>query len=271
MGDRRSKEDDVNKISSSIFVTNFPDNFSAKELWKACNQYVSVVDAFIPNRRSIAGKSNTYNKGAQNGSRVVLKESRMYGSSKSYAHAVKIRPQIVNEKEDSPAIVLDDTCINKKLMGKVKEFSSLTNLKVVLDERVTWLDIEGIPLKVWSKNTFSRITAKWGALVYFEDQEEGYLHSRRVCIKTKFVENIFESFKIIIQGKTYWIRAKEVTGWIPDFLEDDEKGSRSDDEGSFDSNSDDNCEMNKGSNLEGDTDIEEFAGTILRRNNPLVT
>nr|GEV92727.1 homeodomain-like protein [Tanacetum cinerariifolium] len=54
---RRSKEDEVNKISTFIFVTNFPDQFYVKDLWKACNQYGSVVDAFIPNRRSKAADS----------------------------------------------------------------------------------------------------------------------------------------------------------------------------------------------------------------------
>ncbi|GJT56370.1 RNA-directed DNA polymerase, eukaryota [Tanacetum coccineum] len=49
---------------------------------------------------------------------------------------------------------------------------------------------------------------------------DGYLHSRRVCIKTTLVENIYESFKVIIQGKTFWIRAKEVSSWMPDFEED---------------------------------------------------
>ncbi|GJT64973.1 ALP1-like protein [Tanacetum coccineum] len=44
--------DEVKKISTLIFVTNFPDQFYAKDLWKVCNQYGNVVDAFIPNRRS---------------------------------------------------------------------------------------------------------------------------------------------------------------------------------------------------------------------------
>ncbi|GKE05161.1 hypothetical protein Tco_1397179 [Tanacetum coccineum] len=134
-----------------------------------------------------------------------------------------------------------------------------------VDERVTWLDIEGIPLKVWSKNTFSRITAKWGDLVYFDEQEEGYLHSRRVCIKTKQVENIVESFKIIIQGKIYWICAKEAIGWIPDFEEDDEKASRSDDQRSNDGNIDENSGMHKCSNMEGESDIEEVAETTFEK------
>ncbi|GKF60610.1 nucleotide-binding alpha-beta plait domain-containing protein, partial [Tanacetum coccineum] len=56
MGHHRSDEDDVHKISTSIFVTNFPDQFSAKDLWKACSQYGRVTYAFIPNRRAISGK-----------------------------------------------------------------------------------------------------------------------------------------------------------------------------------------------------------------------
>ncbi|GKF39937.1 hypothetical protein Tco_0119998, partial [Tanacetum coccineum] len=41
-----------------------------------------------------------------------------------------------------------------------------------IDERVTWMDIEGIPLKVWTKNTFNRIASKWGDLLHVEDQDE---------------------------------------------------------------------------------------------------
>ncbi|GKD33834.1 nucleotide-binding alpha-beta plait domain-containing protein [Tanacetum coccineum] len=56
MGSQRSKEDEVLKISTSVFVTNFPDQTSAKDLLNACKQYGHVVDAFIPNKRSKTGK-----------------------------------------------------------------------------------------------------------------------------------------------------------------------------------------------------------------------
>ncbi|GJZ87612.1 RNA-directed DNA polymerase, eukaryota [Tanacetum coccineum] len=52
MGSFRSKEDDVLKISTSIFVTNFPDSFSAKDLFHSCKQYGHVVDSFIPTKRT---------------------------------------------------------------------------------------------------------------------------------------------------------------------------------------------------------------------------
>nr|GEX74003.1 RNA-directed DNA polymerase, eukaryota [Tanacetum cinerariifolium] len=55
-GSQRSKEDDVHKISTSVFVTNFPDGYGAKDLWNTCKLYGYVVDVFIPDRRTKAGK-----------------------------------------------------------------------------------------------------------------------------------------------------------------------------------------------------------------------
>nr|GFB03391.1 nucleotide-binding alpha-beta plait domain-containing protein [Tanacetum cinerariifolium] len=56
MGNYKTKEDDVAKISTSIFVTNFPESFSAKNLFQSCKQYGHVVDTFIPNKMSKADK-----------------------------------------------------------------------------------------------------------------------------------------------------------------------------------------------------------------------
>ncbi|GJT57620.1 hypothetical protein Tco_0992674 [Tanacetum coccineum] len=65
------------------------------------------------------------------------KESGENVNSKSYAHVVNAGPHQFHKKEDSPAIVLDETYANKTdyslaLLGKVKDFTSLTNLNVVL-------------------------------------------------------------------------------------------------------------------------------------------
>nr|GFA12007.1 RNA-directed DNA polymerase, eukaryota, nucleotide-binding alpha-beta plait domain protein [Tanacetum cinerariifolium] len=43
-------------IARSIFVINFPNSTSSKDLWKLCQSYGTVVDVYIPNRRSKAGK-----------------------------------------------------------------------------------------------------------------------------------------------------------------------------------------------------------------------
>nr|GFC17597.1 nucleotide-binding alpha-beta plait domain-containing protein [Tanacetum cinerariifolium] len=56
MGSFRSKENDVSEISTSIFVTNFSENFSAKDLFHSCKVYGHVVDSFIPVKKTNGGK-----------------------------------------------------------------------------------------------------------------------------------------------------------------------------------------------------------------------
>ncbi|GJS17399.1 hypothetical protein Tco_0411871 [Tanacetum coccineum] len=166
--------------------TSEMDQFYAKDLWNVCNQYGNVVDDFIPNRRSKSG------------------------------------PQSQNvEGENKPTIVLGETCMNQQdyftsLMGKVKEFDSSTDLKFSqleqdlnlfsIDERVTWVDIEGIPLKV---------------------------------------------------------HAKEVFGWIPKFLEDDEEESDSDDEIREEELHKESASLHNHATAEGESDVEEVFETIF--------
>ncbi|GJY05814.1 RNA-directed DNA polymerase, eukaryota, partial [Tanacetum coccineum] len=52
----KSKEDQTHAISKSVFVTNFPDHFSARDLWNVCLVYGMVIDVFISFKRSKAGK-----------------------------------------------------------------------------------------------------------------------------------------------------------------------------------------------------------------------
>nr|GFA56019.1 RNA-directed DNA polymerase, eukaryota, nucleotide-binding alpha-beta plait domain protein [Tanacetum cinerariifolium] len=40
---RRSNTDDVSKVAKSVFVTNFPESVSARDLWKSCSVYGTVV------------------------------------------------------------------------------------------------------------------------------------------------------------------------------------------------------------------------------------
>ncbi|GKA54097.1 hypothetical protein Tco_0753046 [Tanacetum coccineum] len=128
---------------------------------------------------------------------------------------------------NSPVIVLDEDCLNSKdlsnsLIGRVKDVGSLSNLKKV--------DVEGIPFKFWSGKTFKKIATKWGELLDVDDHDEMSFHSKRICIHTKICSNICENFKIVFKGKVHWIRAKEATGWIPEFSEDEEDDDHSEQE-----------------------------------------
>ncbi|GJR41341.1 RNA-directed DNA polymerase, eukaryota [Tanacetum coccineum] len=280
MGSFRSKEDDVSKISTSIFVTNFPKSFTAKDLFHSCKVYGHVVDSFIPLKRSREGKRfsfvrfiNVFNvKRAsangnpksgmpehvkkdggnnRNGAFTPRKGVGSMENGKSFVDVLsgKNRSEYM-ESESSTAIVLDDDCFDDltiRYMGElwiILEFESVKSKDLFRDNtgavswfsvlrqasndfmpegRIVWVEVEGIPFKVWSGNTFNRIAAKWGELLDFDDQEDLYFHSKRLCIYTKLRSNIFENFKIVYRGKVCWIGAKEVP-MGSEFLDDsDEK------------------------------------------------
>nr|GEZ83294.1 nucleotide-binding alpha-beta plait domain-containing protein [Tanacetum cinerariifolium] len=165
------------------------------------------------------------------------------------------------EMESTPTIVLDDECLNTKdlscsLMGRVKEFTFLANLKKVLCNegfdvlkisylgelwvliefksakvkdlfkengganslfsvlnqasedftlggRIAWVELEGIPFKLWSGHTFNRIASKWGKLMKVDDYDDTNFHSKRLCVLTKVYQNMLESFKIVFRDDVW--------------------------------------------------------------------
>ncbi|GJQ89100.1 RNA-directed DNA polymerase, eukaryota, reverse transcriptase zinc-binding domain protein [Tanacetum coccineum] len=330
-------------MSTSVFITNFPDSFSAKDLFKTCSQYGYVVDAYIPNKRSKIGKRFGFMRFIKvfNEERLVnnlctlwvgryrlyanivrfqrtplnkenihvnkkyeesrssppnfTKDNGTTGTKKSYSHAVKGGSHSVNEEvANTSAMVLEDDCLNMQdltnsLMGRVKEFASLSNLKKVFDNegfsnieivylgelwvllkfesedskvcflhntgvgtrfsklqqatmelnmegRITWVEIEGIPLKLWYENTVKCITSRWGVLLQVDDQEDGCLHRKR-------------------------IRAKEDLGWVPDILEDNEEEDESDGESNEGALKGDDEVLKSYSNFGEDTDVEDVSET----------
>ncbi|GKC25624.1 RNA-directed DNA polymerase, eukaryota [Tanacetum coccineum] len=170
MGDRNrsfqnSNVNQTQKISKSVFVTNFPDTTTARDLWKTCNAYGTVVDVFIPFKRSKAGKKFAFVRFIKvtNLDRLVENLCTIWiGRFHLYANQVRFeRPQKPNfptHKETTsvahknsfasvlkeghvsppdPSLVLDESCIkehdlNLSLMGKVKEVSAIPNLPVMI-------------------------------------------------------------------------------------------------------------------------------------------
>nr|GEU55925.1 hypothetical protein [Tanacetum cinerariifolium] len=265
-----SKEDQTSQISKSVFITNFPEGSTAKDLWKVCNDYGTVVDVFIPFKKSKAG--DKHRGSVKSSFASVLKEG-----NKVHASPVNIEP----------TLVLDDSCIKEydfssSLMGKIKDVSAMPNLYTILseegfqnikityvggmwvlleldsiatkekllnhtrvgswfsiikqasdsfesDERIIWVLIEGLLIKAWTSNSFRKISSLWGELVEWEDKDSKSLSCKHMCLKTKPDVCINGRWKIIVQGKVFWIRAKEMDAWTPTF-HDDPYGDSSDED-----------------------------------------
>nr|GEY33496.1 putative RNA-directed DNA polymerase, eukaryota, reverse transcriptase zinc-binding domain protein [Tanacetum cinerariifolium] len=182
-------------------------------------------------------KSNHINKDKSNN--VVKKEGQSNGLGRTYMHVVKGQTQPgVREEETVPALVMMEFANEESLklfrdnvsvrswFPQVKQAS----LDFVTEGGIAWVEIEGIPFKVWSGNTSKRIAAKWGKMLDIDDQEEMCFHSKRLCIHTKNNRSISKDIKIIFRGKAFGIRAKETPRLVPDFTDDVDDEDQNDDE-----------------------------------------
>ncbi|GJS55826.1 hypothetical protein Tco_0629188 [Tanacetum coccineum] len=152
-----------------------------------------------------------------------------------------------------PALVLDDSCLKERdfglsLVGQVKEVSAIPNLYIILAKEGfdsvklsylggLWVFFEfdsftsmekfrnHVGIGSWFSMIKAALALKWGDLVVWEESEEISLSCKHICLKIKVDEIINESFKIIVKGKVFWIRIKELDAWIPKFLSDNNDSS----------------------------------------------
>ncbi|GKE49528.1 nucleotide-binding alpha-beta plait domain-containing protein, partial [Tanacetum coccineum] len=127
MGSYRSKEDDVAKISTSIYVTNFPESFSAKDLFNSCKVYGHVVDSFIPSKRSKIGKRFGFVRFIN-----VFSEERLVnnlctiwvGRLKFHANIARFQRAPMSAKKNQPNIVAESNRSRSYIPKKDKGFNA---------------------------------------------------------------------------------------------------------------------------------------------------
>nr|GEX76746.1 RNA-directed DNA polymerase, eukaryota [Tanacetum cinerariifolium] len=162
MGSHRSMEDDVAKISITVYVTNFPESITAKALFHSCKVYGHVVDSFIPNKRAKNGKRfafvrfiNVFSEErlVNNLCTVWIDRHKLHANISRFHRKSEKGVKVENKGDnsyvkalkgerltcdDTAAIVLDDGCLSTRdlsnaILGRVKEFASLANLKIALN------------------------------------------------------------------------------------------------------------------------------------------
>ncbi|GJZ15754.1 hypothetical protein Tco_0551431 [Tanacetum coccineum] len=177
MGGFSSKVDDVDKLSCLFLL----------QISRSCSERIRREEFKEGWRTEMAG-GNIRHKFC------TSSNAGSFGNGKSFVSVVK-KINKESETEFVPSIVLDDECLNKKdlsmsLMGRVKEMASLANLKkwfsvfilpngrVCFRGRLAWVEVGGVPFKLWTVKTFSRIASKWGDLMDVDEDELNY-HSKR--------------------------------------------------------------------------------------------
>ncbi|PWA48331.1 hypothetical protein CTI12_AA491790 [Artemisia annua] len=90
----------------------------------------------------------------------------------------------------------------------------------VLQERLVWLEIEGVPIRAWNNDTFNSICSKYGEVLFIDETDSSNRFSIRVCIKTSHHHLIFASTTVTLKGVSYIYRVRELRSWTPNFTSD---------------------------------------------------
>nr|GFA34889.1 RNA-directed DNA polymerase, eukaryota, nucleotide-binding alpha-beta plait domain protein [Tanacetum cinerariifolium] len=125
-------EDHIKKISHSIYVTNFPDSASSRDLWRACNTYGTVVDVYIPLKKSQTGKRFAFVRFIKvfNLDRLVKNFCTIWiGHHHLYANQVRF------ERPHKPVFSFStERDFSKYAMGRVKDVYSISNIMSILQD-----------------------------------------------------------------------------------------------------------------------------------------
>nr|GEY09630.1 RNA-directed DNA polymerase, eukaryota, nucleotide-binding alpha-beta plait domain protein [Tanacetum cinerariifolium] len=226
MGDRRSKEDYVHQISTSIYVTNFPEQFFFRDLWKKCQEYGRVIDVYIPNRRTKSGDRFGFVRfiHIKDVDRLVKNLCTLWmGRLRLHANVVRFQRPPLNKAQHVKGANVGQMSFGVSSNSNVFSVSQSSYAGAVKNngehKQVTEMD---------SKPSLV-IDESWG----FERFNLKYLGGFEVLIEL-CTKKLLEKFKshvgvgswfssLDIKGKVFWIRAKEVSGWILDFLDEDEE------------------------------------------------
>ncbi|GJZ84430.1 reverse transcriptase domain, reverse transcriptase zinc-binding domain protein [Tanacetum coccineum] len=100
-------------------------------------------------------------------------------------------------------------------------FSSLKLWHDDFQERLVWLEVEGVPIHAWDNAVFRSICNKWGDMLFSDDSDTSNRLSKRLCIKSKHSQLIFATIFVTVRKISYVIRVRELCSWTPSFTGDD--------------------------------------------------
>ncbi|GKC15182.1 reverse transcriptase domain, reverse transcriptase zinc-binding domain protein [Tanacetum coccineum] len=277
----KSLADDLAKISSSVYVSNFPSHLTLRELWNICGKKGTLVDVFIAKHKNKLGQSfgfcrfikvtnpddlilslnqirigklrlhanlarfdrNSGGKQPIASPKVLLTKKANVHFDSSSNHAASYVNVAKNSLGKSDHVLCSDAencatnkpCINipldapidlpSALLGCFKDIRSIGNIRTlckmegfidvefkylgglwvlfvfntndakdkflnhkvvntwfstlklwhddfVVDERLIWIDVEGIPIRAWNNGTFSKICERWGEVIFMDDSDK---------------------------------------------------------------------------------------------------
>ncbi|PWA67398.1 RNA-directed DNA polymerase, eukaryota, Reverse transcriptase zinc-binding domain protein [Artemisia annua] len=94
-------------------------------------------------------------------------------------------------------------------------FSSIRNVSqnFVVDERMIWIEISGLPLCAWGSSAYKKVANVVGKFMFFEIDQGSSMGVGRVCIATKQKDLISENVMVTVNGENHMVRVQEIATW----------------------------------------------------------
>nr|GEW90446.1 RNA-directed DNA polymerase, eukaryota [Tanacetum cinerariifolium] len=118
---------------------------------------------------------------------------------------------------------------SKEFLNKLWTFIKVPSPSFVVDERVIWIEVSGLPLCAWGSSAFKKIANLFGKFNFFDDDVEDSMCMGRTCITTKIQSLISEKVNFTIKDLNFNIHVKEICTWST-LISNDMDSNESDDD-----------------------------------------
>ncbi|GJZ29420.1 hypothetical protein Tco_0574067 [Tanacetum coccineum] len=193
---------DLENVATSFYVSNFPDSLDSKGLWNACVAYSRLVDTFIANKHSKGARlqrtltqpkltkpvslKEENPKNNPNPNHFAFQNVESHPTKPSFAFVIHNKPNKskattspVNVKtvtlKDHDLINMEDS--STLILLKLKDVDTMSNIYTMLDQRMIWVEISGLPLCAWGSNAFNKVVCMFGKFMFFEPEESTAISS----------------------------------------------------------------------------------------------
>lgn len=118
--------------------------------------------------------------------------------------------------------------LNDSFKSKFCAFKAVCN-NFIPDERLTWVEIHGVPKGAWKSDTFNDILKPWGNKVFnLNEWEESAI--AKVCVLSQVKSVIFEELSIDMNDNVFNVWIKEFAPWEPELVDGINSDSGSDED-----------------------------------------
>ncbi|KAH7866485.1 hypothetical protein Vadar_021025 [Vaccinium darrowii] len=95
-------------------------------------------------------------------------------------------------------------------------FESITAMEAAFAE--VWLSCYGVPIHVWSSDTFSKVGKLWGEIIKLDDDiiKERNFSVGKILVSTSLIKNINQTIEMHCKGESFPVRIIEEQVVMPD-------------------------------------------------------